>query len=532
MTTPRIAQAASLAAVAALLLLPWHQGKGAHPLVTLGAAQPLLWPGAAALLAAAAVAVLRPHAGRALLLCARLALALLLLQGLAIGLPATTWGIARDIFGPEAGQAAFGPAAAASLAAATVLLAIGFARSGGFRGDGAVALIAVCGAGALTLFVFLPILRVMRDAFVEDGRLSPGVAVARLAAPEAWSLACLAGGRGCGVVWNTLLLATLTGALSTVVGLSLAVLETRGGLRRTGAFRAMAVLPLITPPFVVSLSLIVLFGRTGIVTTLLWDAFDIPRTRWIYGLPGVLIAQCLSQVPIAFLLLYSALRAIAPSLEEAAGTMGARPATVFATVTLPLLRPRVLLFDEPLSNLDARLRRRVRGDIRDLQRQLNLTVVYVTHDQQEALAVSDTVVVMREGRIAQMGPPRALYEAPQDGFIADFMGEANVVEAEVVPGAGAEAVLRFPGGSIAAPLSRPAEGRTQLAVRPAAIALAPPGGDGLAGSVRRAGFVGNHMEYEVTTPAGELFLIGPADGETHRAGDPVTVCFRRAIPLG
>jgi iron(III) transport system ATP-binding protein len=197
-----------------------------------------------------------------------------------------------------------------------------------------------------------------------------------------------------------------------------------------------------------------------------------------------------------------------------------------------VLRPRVLLFDEPLSNLDARLRRRVRGDIRDLQLKLNLTVVYVTHDQQEALAVSDTVVVMREGRIAQMGPPRTLYEAPQDGFIADFMGEANVVDAEVSPGEGDLATLRFGDVTISTPLSRPASGRMSLAVRPEAITLSSPGGAGLAGTVRRAVFVGNHMEYEVETPAGELFLIGPAAGQVFAAKDAVTVAFARAIPLG
>jgi iron(III) transport system ATP-binding protein len=196
-----------------------------------------------------------------------------------------------------------------------------------------------------------------------------------------------------------------------------------------------------------------------------------------------------------------------------------------------VLRPRVLLFDEPLSNLDARLRRRVRGDIRDLQLKLNLTVVYVTHDQQEALAVSDTVVVMREGRIAQMGAPRTLYEAPQDGFIADFMGEANVVEAEVLASDGERATLRFGEATITAPLSRPATGRRSFAVRPEAITLSPPGGAGLAGTVRRAVFVGNHMEYEVNTAAGELFLIGPAAGLVFAADDAVSVSFARAIPL-
>jgi ABC-type Fe3+/spermidine/putrescine transport system ATPase subunit len=96
-----------------------------------------------------------------------------------------------------------------------------------------------------------------------------------------------------------------------------------------------------------------------------------------------------------------------------------------------VLEPQVLLFDEPLSNLDAKLRRRVREEIRALQQQLRLTVVYVTHDQQEALAVSDRVIVMNAGRIAQDAAPRALYEQPASRFIADFIGDANLLPVTV-----------------------------------------------------------------------------------------------------
>ena len=85
-----------------------------------------------------------------------------------------------------------------------------------------------------------------------------------------------------------------------------------------------------------------------------------------------------------------------------------------------VLEPRVLLFDEPLSNLDAKLRRRVREDIRELQQSLNLTVAYVTHDQEEALAVSDRIIVMSNARIAQTGTPRELYEEPANLFVADW----------------------------------------------------------------------------------------------------------------
>src|SRR5436853_2980968 len=94
------------------------------------------------------------------------------------------------------------------------------------------------------------------------------------------------------------------------------------------------------------------------------------------------------------------------------------------------MEPQVLLFDEPLSNLDAKLRRRVREEIRELQHKLNLTVAYVTHDQEEALAVSDRIIVMESGRIAQAGTPVELYEQPMSCFIADFIGDDILCSAE------------------------------------------------------------------------------------------------------
>ena len=91
----------------------------------------------------------------------------------------------------------------------------------------------------------------------------------------------------------------------------------------------------------------------------------------------------------------------------------------------------MLLFDEPLSNLDAKLRRRVREEIRELQQSLNLTVAYVTHDQEEALAVSDRIIVMSNARIAQEGAPRELYEEPANAFVADFIGDANLIDVTI-----------------------------------------------------------------------------------------------------
>ena len=108
-----------------------------------------------------------------------------------------------------------------------------------------------------------------------------------------------------------------------------------------------------------------------------------------------------------------------------------------------VLEPQVLLFDEPLSNLDAKLRRHVREEIRDIQQNLGLTVVYVTHDQQEALAVSDRIIVMNRAVIAQDGAPRDLYDAPADAFVADFIGEANVLPCEVVSVDGGKASVKL-----------------------------------------------------------------------------------------
>jgi iron(III) transport system ATP-binding protein len=195
-----------------------------------------------------------------------------------------------------------------------------------------------------------------------------------------------------------------------------------------------------------------------------------------------------------------------------------------------VLRPRVLLFDEPLSNLDARLRRRVREDIRDLQQRLGLTVVYVTHDQQEALAVSDLVIVMREGRIAQMGTPHELYDEPADAFVADFMGEANVLAAEVLDHADGTGRVRLAGTTLTAPMRAHPTGPARIAVRPEAIVLQADGA-GLPGRVARAAFLGQTREYEVETAAGTLFVVSPASAPPHAPDSTVTCHFTRIIPL-
>ncbi|MBL8955620.1 MAG: ABC transporter ATP-binding protein [Myxococcaceae bacterium] len=179
-----------------------------------------------------------------------------------------------------------------------------------------------------------------------------------------------------------------------------------------------------------------------------------------------------------------------------------------------VLEPKVLLFDEPLSNLDARLRRRMREEIRELQQRLKLTAVYVTHDQDEALSISDSIIVMDKGVVVQQGGPRELYEAPATRFVADFMGESNVLEGRVEGG-----VLRV--GASSFPTTH-RDGVVQVAVRPHAISLERDG-DGISGVVRRATYLGDHLEYTVDTELGPLFVVAPVTSQPFTPGDAVTM---------
>jgi iron(III) transport system ATP-binding protein len=171
-----------------------------------------------------------------------------------------------------------------------------------------------------------------------------------------------------------------------------------------------------------------------------------------------------------------------------------------------VIRPRVLLFDEPLSNLDAKLRRRVREDIRELQQRLGITSVYVTHDQEEALAISDRVVVMRDGVIEQIGSPHDLYTRPASRFVADFIGSANFL-----PGRydGREIELfgyRIPHRQdIAA-------GAVTVMVRPEAVEFAPEGEAGLEATLRTSAYLGAVTEFSFDVDGQELFATMSGGG--------------------
>jgi len=188
-----------------------------------------------------------------------------------------------------------------------------------------------------------------------------------------------------------------------------------------------------------------------------------------------------------------------------------------------VLEPQVLLFDEPLSNLDAKLRRRVREEIRELQQSLGLTVAYVTHDQQEALAVSDQIIVMSNARIAQIGAPRELYEAPRDRFVADFIGDANLVEAELGAHRGSRASVRLGGVELELEHRGAAPGAVRVAIRPESIVLKKEHSSGLRGTIRKAAYLGTHMEYTVEAPIGSLFVVDRDVSQPMPAGTDVSI---------
>ena len=191
-----------------------------------------------------------------------------------------------------------------------------------------------------------------------------------------------------------------------------------------------------------------------------------------------------------------------------------------------VLEPRVLLFDEPLSNLDAKLRRRVRDDIRSLQRALALTVVYVTHDQEEALAVSDRIIVMANARIAQDGTPRDLYERPVNRFVADFIGDANIVAAELRRH-GDRAAVTLGGVILDLPHNGSAGGMVELAIRPDALQVnpGPAGADEMEGKVIAAAYLGTRVEYRLATAIGELFAVDRQVARPLAPGSAVSVRF-------
>ncbi|MCV0397251.1 MAG: iron ABC transporter permease [Rhizobiaceae bacterium] len=263
------------------------------------------------------------------------------LQGFGIGLRGFRWEWLTALFG-ELGDRQFGMGWGA-LAASTAFLflfTLGLAARGAVGGDEFVVgsigvVVAVVG-----IFILMPILQMLGSALItQDGDYSLSVFAAKLFSERLWSLGCLSGGPRCGVAWNSLFLAILVGVITTLLGLVFALVVTRTGFRFGATLRALTVLPIITPPFVIGLAIILLFGMSGLVTQTLADFIGVQPTRWVYGLPGLLIAQVLAFTPIAFLVMIGVVEGVSPSMEEAAQTLRANRWQTFVTVSLPLMRP-------------------------------------------------------------------------------------------------------------------------------------------------------------------------------------------------
>lgn len=265
----------------------------------------------------------------------------LLAQGFLVGAKGWAFESLNARFGELAvSQFGMGAGGAVVFASLVVITGFGLARAGRFKGDLFVAA-SVVGCGVLlALFIAYPVSKALHGAFLgEDGRWSLLALYERIGNPRVWGLECLAGGVRCGVAWNTLALALLTAASTTVLGTMMALMAERGAVRLQAPLKVLALLPIITPPFVVGLGLILLFGRAGVVNQFLEYAFGIAPTRWFYGMFGIWVAQTFAFTPIAFMIMRGVVQGVAPSLEEAAQTLRADRRRTFMTVTLPLLKP-------------------------------------------------------------------------------------------------------------------------------------------------------------------------------------------------
>ena len=190
-----------------------------------------------------------------------------------------------------------------------------------------------------------------------------------------------------------------------------------------------------------------------------------------------------------------------------------------------VMEPKVLLMDEPLSNLDAKLREQMRTEIRRIQKRLGITSVYVTHDQVEAMTLSDRIVIMNDGKIEQIGSPTNIYRHPQTRFVADFIGRANFVEGTIRGRRDGHLVVDALGAALTVPTAdgdfRENQAAT-LVVRPEMVRIDVPESQ-VEGTVRRATYLGNVVEYDVEVAGQLLSLVehDPRHTTVHAEGQPV-----------
>lgn len=399
-----------IAAWAGFLLLPWYQIEGgffsfdwmarpgdAAPAVLLSmAGRPWLLPLALPLLLASWLIARRKMRGMA----AAGALGLLWLGLESLSIIHSGWGFSwlASLSGtPEPMQPGLGWGAVFYAVAMLMLIAEELAARGWCKGDRFVVGSLLFVIGSLILFVAYPLLSILASAVEDnDGTVMPSLFIDKILNANIWSLNCLAGGGSCGVAWNTVAIAILVGFFCTALGLALALIALRTKLPAKWLLRSLSILPIITPPFVIGLALILLFGRAGIVTIFLSENLGIPRSRWIYGMAGITIAQVLAFTPIAFLVLVGVLQGVSPSLEEASQTLRASRWRTFRTITWPLIRPGLasaflISFIESMADFANPLV--LGGNFNVLSTDIFFAVVGAAHDQGRAAVLAIVLLV-------------------------------------------------------------------------------------------------------------------------------------------
>ena len=366
----------------AAVLLAWH---GRHWFLPLGLV----------LLALLAVAALhgkstsnpevRRRASLPLIVVAICGLLSILAIALAIDINGWRWQPLAALFGAlPRRQPGLGYGALVVTAALLALLCQGLALRGWAKGNVFVSCAIGLSIALVTLFTLYPLARMFLSAFLDTaGNLSLEALLARIGSSKIW-------GNG-GIVWNTIKLGLLTASSATLLALCFVLIVTRTSFHARRLIRVLSILPMITPPFVIGLALILLFGRSGAVNVMLEWGFDMRPTRWIYGLPGVWLAQTLALTPVAYLVLVGIAEGIGPTLEEAAQTLRASPTQIFTSITLPLLTPGItnaflIVFIESLADFGNPLL--LGGNLEVLSTAIYFAVVGVQQDTGRAAVLA------------------------------------------------------------------------------------------------------------------------------------------------